>query len=112
MKEIPFATDLGYGKVYPGINSEDSKCYICNNISELYIDYLVGTHTLLEDLKIFEEIFQKNNLNYFVVEKDEEEVIVRLGACSKHLNNLKNLEKVVEENNDMLSEDIIKKNMQ
>jgi hypothetical protein len=112
MKEIHFATDFGYGKVYPGINSEHSKCYICNDISELYIDYMVGTHTLLADLKIFEEIFKKNNLKYFVVEKDEEEVTVRLGACSKHLKNLKDLEKAVKENKDMLSKDMIKKNIQ
>jgi hypothetical protein len=111
MVEIPFATDLGYDKVYPGINSAESKCYICKEISELYIDYMVGTHTLLEDLKIFEEIFKKNHLNYFVVEKDEEEVTVRLGACSKHLTNLRNLEKAVEENKHMLSEDIIKENI-
>jgi hypothetical protein len=94
---------VAYGNHHPN-------CYLCNNPSEAYIDYQVGLFDTFVDLESFKNLFNSSNLHYQV--KDAEDAMIEIGACLEHLDQLKSLEKAIIKNKNILSEDIIKKNMQ
>jgi hypothetical protein len=108
MVQIPFAKEGTQGSFFP-VYRNHPLCYLCDNPSSNYAQYLVGTHDLVRDLKLFKNLFDNNKLHYQV--RDAEDAMIELGACDKHLENLRSLEKSIHDNGKTLSEDLIKKNI-
>lgn len=108
MRGIPFTAESGEkGVIQTPYRDNHPNCYICGENSNWIIEYLVGVHNLEGDLREFRDLFDKNGLKYFIVDRDD--ACVEIGACNKHKQDLENLSEKVDENKGLLSKRVLKK---